>query len=382
MATRVSGPYGLSTTVCRAGGVVMAVVRRLLISAGRRLIGWSSVAHRYWTAYARQGRQAAARAVSAAGVDGQAELLRPARRMPRSVGQEGVGVAEGAHRDDLDRPGAEAGQGERAGRGPASQSLSTPRCERAVGECADQGGEGGAAGAGHGQGLGVEAGQRLGGREEVGEAALGVVDRLAVRGDQPGRVGAGRGRGDLLAEHRPYGELRRVDGARHPAARRLVDQRREQRVGAQLVVDGDRVGVQVEHPAAAADRDGQVAQVGEGEPAGDVVGLRGEGDDAVPVREAQGAPVRAVAPLLHAGYGGRGEVAEEVVGVERGAERQPQAISARGCGGVPGRLRAARARSSLGDEREDLADGVVEGADRGEARPRRRSPPSAARSSR
>ncbi len=116
----------------------------------------------------------------------------------------------------------------------------------------------------------------------------------------------------LLAEHGPHGELGLVHGARHAAARRLVDQGREQRVGAQLVVDGDGVGVEVEQPAAAADGDGQIALVGEDQPAADVLRARGEGHDAVPVREAQRAPVRAVAPLLDARHGGRREVSEEV----------------------------------------------------------------------
>ncbi len=71
-------------------------------------------------------------------------------------------------------------------------------------------------------------------------------------------MGAGGGRGHLLSEDRADGELRLVDRARHPAAGRLVDQGRERGVGPQLLVDGDRVGVEVEQPAAAADGDGQV----------------------------------------------------------------------------------------------------------------------------
>lgn len=118
-----------------------------------------------------------------------------------------------------------------------------------------------------GQRLRVETGQRLGGREEVGQTAFRVLHRNPVGTDQPGRVGAGGGCGDLLAEHRAYGELRRVDRARHPAAGAGVDQRGEQRIRAQLVVHGDRVGVQVEESAAAADGLGEVAGVGQGEPA-------------------------------------------------------------------------------------------------------------------
>lgn len=108
----------------------------------------------------------------------------------------------------------------------------------------------------------------------MGEAALGVLDGFAVRGDQAGRVGTGGGGGDLLAQDGPYGELGLVDRARHPAAGSLRHQGRQHRIRPQLVVDGDRVGVQVEHATAAADRDRQVAQVAEGEAAGDVVDVR------------------------------------------------------------------------------------------------------------
>ncbi|CAM5269945.1 hypothetical protein SCYAM73S_01785 [Streptomyces cyaneofuscatus] len=89
-------------------------------------------------------------------------------------------------------------------------------------------------------------------------------------------MGAGGGGGDLLAEDRAYGELGTVHRTRHPAAGSRLHQRGEQRVGAQPVVDGDRVRVQVQEPAAPADRLGEVAGVGEGEPGGDVAGLRGE----------------------------------------------------------------------------------------------------------
>ena len=52
-----------------------------------------------------------------------------------------------------------------------------------------------------------------------------------------------------------------VRGTRRPG--RLGHQRREHRVRGEQVADRHRVGVQVEQPAAAADRDGQVAQVGQ-----------------------------------------------------------------------------------------------------------------------
>ncbi len=94
-----------------------------------------------------------------------------------------------------------------------------------------------------------------------------------------------------------------------------------------------------------------------------MTGLGAQFDGAVPVREAQGAPVRAVAPLLHAGYSGRGEVAEEVVGAQRRPEGQPQREH-------PGRGRlppagGAGAQFARG-EGEDFPYGLVERADGGE----------------
>ena len=212
---------------------------------------------------------------------------------------------------------------------------------------------------------GIQRRQRLRRREQVRQAALGVVDRLAVGHDEPGRVGAGRRRRDLLAEHRPHGELGAVDRARHPAARRGRDQRREQRVGGELVVDGDRVGVEVQQAAAAAGRGRQVAQVGQAEPAGDVPGSGVPGaqrDDAVAVRQPQGPAVGAVPPLLDARHAGGDEVAEQVVRAERLPVRQPQRDRAR----RRGRL-ALRPLPQLGRrEGEHLADGVVERPDAAE----------------
>ena len=165
-------------------------------------------------------------------------------------------------------------------------------------------------------------------------------------------------------------------GTRRPGP--FGDQGREHRIRTQLLVDRDRIGVQIEHPAAPADGDGQVTQVGEGEAARDVVGFRGEGGDAMSVREAQGPAVGTVAPFLHAGYGGGGEVAEEVVGVERGPEGEAEVQGGRGAreptcaartriGACPlgACLREAVTELARG-EGEDLADGVVEGTDRGE----------------
>ncbi len=158
----------------------------------------------------------------------------------------------------------------------------------------------------------------------MGETSLGVRDRLAVGDDQPGDMGTGGLGGHLLPEHRAYRQLERVDGAGHPAAGVLVHERCERRIGAKDVSDGGGVGVEVEQVAAPADRGGEVTAVAEGQTAADVVGHRPQGDDAVAVRQAQRAAVRAVAPLLHPGHGGRGEMPEQVAGTQRSPERQPQ----------------------------------------------------------
>lgn len=76
-------------------------------------------------------------------------------------------------------------------------------------------------------------------------------------------MGAGSGGGDLLAEHRAQGQLGRLDRARHPPAGVLVHLRRQRGVGAQLLVDRGGIGVEIEQPAASADRRRQIPQVGQ-----------------------------------------------------------------------------------------------------------------------
>ncbi len=178
-------------------------------------------------------------------------------------------------------------------------------------------------------------------------------------------MGAGRGGRDLLAQYHAHREFRGVHRARHPAARCLADQRGENRVFAQEIGHGHRVGVQVEQPPAAADRDGEIAQVGHGQLAGYVLRSRPERHDAPPVRQAQGAPVRPVPPLLNPRNRGRREVAEQVVRDQRQPEGEPQ----RQCPWRGGRVPAARTLAQLSrGEGEDLAHRVVERPDAGEAR--------------
>ena len=84
---------------------------------------------------------------------------------------------------------------------------------------------------------------------------------------------AGAGHRHLLAEDRPHRQLEAVGGAGHPpAGLPWRTSGREQRVGAELLGDGDRVGVEVEQAPAAGDRGGQVAQVVEPQGGVHVVG--------------------------------------------------------------------------------------------------------------
>ena len=66
---------------------------------------------------------------------------------------------------------------------------------------------------------------------------------------------------DLLAEHRADRGLVAVDLAGHPEAAGRPDQRADDRVAGELVVDGDRVAVGVDQPAGPLDGGGGVAQV-------------------------------------------------------------------------------------------------------------------------
>ncbi len=170
----------------------------------------------------------------------------------------------------------------------------------------------------------------------------------------------------------------RVDVARGAQPGPGRGARGEQRIGGQPVVHRVRVGVQVEQGAQPVHRRGEVAQVGEGEPAvqpaaGRTVG-RGEPvdlGDAVPERQGQGPPVRAgpgPVPrdhLLDAGDGAQREEVQQVLGVDGAPVGQPQPEPAGRGGGaaVAAVLGAQRARGAV----VDLADGVVELPHRGEA---------------
>ena len=259
-------------------------------SVGILLMAWSPVAHRYCTAYARHGRQARAC------VDQQLWGPRATRGRGRRTGcpdrwpRRRPGRRARASRSTRPSTGrCRAARPVAPGPGPSPRrrrGRSRPRARVAISVVSVVRRDfGNASVSGSSSASACIVGNR------VGQPAGRVVDRLAVRLHQPARVSPGRRRRHLLAEHRAYGELLAVDRARHPAAGRLDDQRREHRVGAEQVVDRDRVRVEVEHPAAAADRDREVALVGERELAGDVVRHRPQRDDTVAVRQPQRAAV-------------------------------------------------------------------------------------------
>ena len=266
-------------------------------------------------------------------VDG--ELERTGRGDDAEVaGEKRVGVAGRAHRDRRRGPRADAREREQLVVQLGAVAALVDH-ERPVGERGGQRPQRLGPGGGHREHGRIGVGDRRGFGETVREAAVGARERFPAGDDQASGVGARTARRHLLAEHGPQRELRRIDGAGHAPAGRLGDQRRERGVGREVGVDGDRVGVEVEQPAAPVHGGGEVAQVGEREPAANVVDERHELDDPVTVGEAQDAAVRAGLGdvLLDAGNRGRDEVREHAFDVERLTQRQPQidAASAEPC---------------------------------------------------
>ena len=139
------------------------------------------------------------------------------------------------------------------------------------------------------------------------------------------RERAGRGHRDLLAEHRAHGQLEPVVAARHAQPGPGPDQRGEQAVRGQRGVDGRRVGVGVQHPAAAgrqlADRAGR-AEPGP-EQHVTLAGTRDQLDDGGAARGAHRPGVAVRGHLLHPGDGPRGQETEQPGRVERLPAGQP-----------------------------------------------------------
>ena len=128
---------------------------------------------------------------AALGGGGVARDPEPVEAVPDTEigGQEDIGVAERAHADVAGRPRADAGHGLQRGVhlvavGPAVE------VDLPGGEGAAQVDQGLAAPARHRQGSGVGVGERVGGRELVGEPVCGQRQRLAELGHEPSGQGA------------------------------------------------------------------------------------------------------------------------------------------------------------------------------------------------
>ena len=73
--------------------------------------------------------------------------------------------------------------------------------------------------------------------------------------------GSRTGDGDLLSDDRPHERLERVDAARRTTAGNRANELTEKRVRTEVTIDGDGIGVEVEHPPDALDRSHEVRPV-------------------------------------------------------------------------------------------------------------------------
>ena len=321
-------------------------------------MAWSPVAHRYWTAYERHGRQAAARPVSAAGVAGS-PAARAAARTPEVGGRERVRVAERPHRDGLDGPRPEAGHGARAAPAPpASRCRRSGRCDRRPAP---------------------PPARRT--RRAVIAAARGRAAAASAAGS--GTAGSGRRR-----DRRPARRTRPPGGPRACAPRRSRPAGRAPRAArtpsASTVRGTRRPGALPTSGASARRRESRSA-IATGSASRSSSrrhrlialarsrrsvrrswqltwsGCGPQRDDAVAVRQPQGAPVGAVAPLLDAGHarsrpGGR-TGCPAASGARNGSRSDSAPAAARGVAA------AGPVAQLAGGEGEHLAHGVVERPD-------------------
>ena len=198
--------------------------------------------------------------------------------------------------------------------------------EGSVGERGREGAERSGARSGHGERSRIDVGNRGRLGEAVGQSAVGSREWFSARAHDPRRVRLRAASRYLLSQHGSERELVGVDGAGNPTTRRLGHERSEDFVAGEVRVDRYGVGVEIEQSAAAVHGRGEIAQVGERQPAPDVIDDGDELDDAVTVREAKRPAVRARLGrvFLDARHGGRDEVREDPFDVERFAKRQPQ----------------------------------------------------------
>ena len=140
------------------------------------------------------------------------------RRSTRSVAGHASGSAEGAHRDVLGGPRADAGQREQPGAGLGAVGA---RVERQPPSATGGGERPQRAHPAAGQperrprSASAQRARRSGTRAASRAVACASASGVAVALRRAGRQGAGAGDRDLLAEHRAHGQLEAVDGARH-----------------------------------------------------------------------------------------------------------------------------------------------------------------------
>ena len=188
---------------------------------------------------------------------------------------------------------------------------------------------------------------------------VGASSGLPAPRDEPPGKRARPGDRDLLADHRADDELEAVRVTRHPQAGPARG-RSGRRTGSRrsAVAHARRVGVEVEQATGPGDRGGEVALIVESERADDVIRRRGQGHDAVAVRERERSAVCAVDHRLDADDGPGTEELDEAGTVEGRTRPRAEPSPSRAPDVV-----GADARSALGIRREHLAHRVVELAD-------------------
>jgi kynureninase len=175
-------------------------------------------------------------------------------------GWEGIRIAERAQRDVVDGPRPDARQREqlashlvavreRVERDVAVRHGLCQRAKRALsGTREPDRGE-------------LGAGDSFRSRECVRERAASSFERFAALFDEPARERSCGSHGHLLAEHGAHRELETIDGPGHPQSWVLRDAGCEHRIGAERLVDRDRISVEVEQPPAASNRVSHGAQI-------------------------------------------------------------------------------------------------------------------------
>ena len=165
-----------------------------------------------------------------------------------------------------------------------------------------------------------------------------VADRRgegdAVRFHEPAGQRAGPGDADLLAQDGSHQQLSAVHRAGRPESWPTGDQRGQQGVRSELLVDGGRVAVEVEQSSHALDGGLRVGEVVEDEGARDLTGRDRDRGNAVAVRQSQRAAVAVIADGLHSRNSARRQEAQQVLGLERLPAREAdgqRAAGGRGC---------------------------------------------------